>query len=291
MKGSLQVGTLFAGRFRIESELGSGGMGIVYRAVHEVLQRAIAVKVLHGSLLGDPNILGRFQREARAAARIDHPNVTHIIDFGHSDDGIPYLVMEFVEGEPLWRLVEREGVMSVERSVAILAEIARGVTATHRAGVIHRDLKPGNVMVAPDPAGGDRVRICDFGLAKIVDPGSGAVALSAQGLGFGTPEYMSPEHCSGRPIDHRADIYSLGLIAFAMLCGRPPFTGSRHRVRAAHINKMPPEIRTVRGAADIPDHLQQVVSRCLAKKPEDRYATADDVVREMDLVRRSVLTT
>jgi serine/threonine-protein kinase len=281
MNGPLEVGSMFAGRFRIESMLGRGGMGTVYRATHDFLRRVVAIKVLHPSLLGDPNVLGRFQREARAAARIEHPNVTRIVDYGHSEDGIPYLVMELLEADPLSKVILEQGPMPVARTINILVRIAQALGAAHAVGVIHRDLKPANVMLldGDDPA--DRVKICDFGLAKIVEPEEGDMALSAHGLGFGTPEYMSPEHCAGEPVDQRGDIYSFGLIAFALLCARPPFTGPPYEVTAAHVRKPPPSLFSVTGRTDIPDGLQQLVSRCLAKRPDDRFQSAAELVNAL----------
>jgi serine/threonine protein kinase len=269
------LGTLFAGRFRIESRLGSGGMGAVYLARHEVLQRRFALKVIRKELLADVNIAARFRREARAASRIDHPNVMRIFDFGHAEGGRPYLAMELVDGPTLARVIATQGPLPVPRVLEILAQIADALAAAHAVGVIHRDLKPANVVIARRGDGGAIVKVLDFGLAKIVGA-RGTAALTAQGSVFGTPEYLAPERCTeeGDPDDPRGDLYSLGVMAFELLVGEVPFRGKLVQVLAAHIGEAPPAPSRAARREDIPPALDEVVLRCLAKLPAERYASA-----------------
>ncbi len=282
---ALEPGTIFASRFRVQALLGTGGMGSVYLAHHEVLDRRFALKVLLPDRLGDTESLRRFEREARAASRINHPNITSVVDFGHTDEGIPYLVMEYVEGPSLRSVVETEGPLPIGRCLRILRSIADGLRAAHDAGVLHRDLKPANVILANAGGHDETVKICDFGLAKIVDARKIDSVLSVNGLQLGTPEYMSPEHGLGQPLDRRSDVYSFGLLAHTLVCGQPPFTGPRARLIAHHVGKPAPSMAEASGRRDVPDALQAVVSRCLAKAPDDRYQDATTLLRDLQDVR------
>jgi len=269
------LGTLFAGRFRIKSLLGTGGMGSVFLAHHEVLQRKFAIKVIRKGLLADLNIAARFRREARAASRIEHPHITYVFDFGHSDEGRPYIAMEYVEGPSLAKVLAREGRLPVPRALHVLSQIADALSAAHASNVIHRDLKPQNIVVTTHRGQQDFVKILDFGLAKIIGVASTG-NLSRDGESFGTPEYMSPEQAVGGTVDHRTDIYAFGALAFEMLVGKVPFPfqGNLMQVVAAHVNKPPPVPSAASGREDILPALDSLVLRCLGKKPEDRYPDA-----------------
>ena len=273
------VGTLFAGRYRIEALLGSGGVGEVFLGWHEVLQRHIALKLIHASLQVDPKVLARFRREARAASTIAHPGIPHIHDFGHSEDGRPYLVMDHVEGPTLARVLDREGALPVSRAVVLLGQIASALAAAHDAGVVHRDLTADNVMLTTGE-GGDQIKILDFGLAKVLS--SDTAELTTEGSFHGTPEYLPPELIDGREVDHRADIYSLGVLAYEMLTGEVPFPGTLFQVLNAHLKKDPlaPSGRAPR--EDIPGALDRLVLRCLAKDPAQRYQTAIEVLEDLE---------
>ena len=261
------LGTLFAGRFRVAELIGSGGMATVYRAEHDVMHRQVALKLLHRDLLADLKIMARFQIEARAACRVVHPNVTGVYDFGHSEEGLPYLVMEYVEGPTLAAVLEREGPLGPARALAVLVQVAEGMAAAHEAAVIHRDLKPNNIVLQD----GDRVKILDFGLAKIISPDA-PPSLSTVGSTFGTPEYMSPEQISGDRVDHRTDIYSFGVLAYQLLAGRLPFSGALMEVLTAHLDEPPPPLD-----GSIPPRAAELVLDCLRKRAADRPGRAAEL--------------
>jgi len=274
------LGTLFAKRFHIESLLGSGGMGSVYLARHEVLHRLFALKVIRTDMLSDQTIAARFRREARAASRVEHPNIIQIADFGQDEDGRLYLAMEYVEGPTLADVIREEGAFPVARALGLLEQIVDAMRAAHASNVIHRDLKPINILIATAAAKPDHVKILDFGLAKILDPFATA-GLSAHGQLFGTPEYMSPERCMDAPADHRSDIYSQGIIAFELLAGKVPFRGRVVQTLSAHLSQPAPRPSEASGRNDIPAALDEIVLRCLAKKPEDRFQSADELLASL----------
>jgi serine/threonine protein kinase len=285
-EGDSLVGSLFAGRFHVEALLGSGGMGSVYRARHEVLQRLFALKVIRKDLLQDLTIAKRFRREAQAASRIDHPNIIGIIDFGQAEDGRLYLAMEYIEGPTLAEVLVADGPFPVPRVLWILAQIADALDAAQASNVIHRDLKPINILVTDSRVMPDQIKILDFGLAKIVDVQ--ATAVTVHGKIFGTPEYISPERCMDQAADHRADIYSLGIIIFELLVGQPPFFGKVIKTLGAHINEPAPAPSKASRRKDIPPGLDQLVLRCLAKRPEDRFQTGTELGVAVQLLRREL---
>ena len=268
---------MFAGRFRIQSLVGVGGMGRVYRARHEVLRRVVAIKVLRKGLLTEPTVLRRFHREARAACRMEHPNVAYIIDFGHSEEGEPYLAMEFVEGPTLSAVMDQAGPLPVARMVRIWHQMALAMEAAHACDVIHRDLKPLNVILTTHRGEADQVKVLDFGLAKIIGPDA-TTNLTLESSTFGTPEYASPEQITEAPVDVRTDIYSFGVVGFKMLAGRPPYEGKTLEVMRGHVEGEIPRLQEVSGRADVPPALERIISRCLAKRPEDRFQSAGEIV-------------
>jgi serine/threonine protein kinase len=284
--GDSLVGTLFAGRFHVEALLGSGGMGSVYRARHEVLQRLFALKVIRKDLLQDLTIAKRFRREAQAASRIDHPNIIGIVDFGQAEDGRLYLAMEYIEGPTLAEVLVVDGPFPVPRVLWVLAQIADALDAAQASNVIHRDLKPINILVTDSRVMPDQIKILDFGLAKIVD--LQATAVTVHGKIFGTPEYISPERCMDQAADHRTDIYSLGIIIFELLVGRPPFFGKVIKTLGAHINEPAPAPSAASRRRDIPPGLDQLVLRCLAKRPEDRFQSGAELGVAVQLLRREL---
>ena len=268
--------------YRIVGPIGEGGMGVVYRAEHVLLGRPAAVKVLLPEFSRNQEIVNRFFNEARAATAIRHPGIVEIYDFGYHADGSAYIVMELLDGESLARRLARVGRVAPDRAVSVARQIAGALSAAHAKGIIHRDLKPDNVFLVPDPEvpGGERIKLLDFGIAKLASDQPGS-AHTRTGAVMGTPTYMAPEQCRGVPIDHRADLYSLGCILFEMVCGVPPFRGEgAGDVLAAHIHLAPPIPRAIAG--DIPPSLDALILRLLAKPPDARPATAGHLVVEID---------
>jgi serine/threonine-protein kinase len=261
------------GKYRIEAELSRGGMGAVYRARHELIDRGVAVKVLRPELSEDPELVTRFVNEAKAASAIDHPSIIDVLDFGYTDDGQAYLVMELLDGESLAQRLARRGRLPAGEAVAIVRSIAGALSAAHAKGIIHRDLKPDNVFLIADPDLGERAKVLDFGVAKLLDAANQAQHTQTGAL-MGTPLYMAPEQArAAGAIDARADLYSLGCILYELLVGEAPFRGEG----AGEIITMqmfeapvPPSTR-VEG---ISPALEQAVLCLLEKEPADRYATA-----------------
>ncbi len=265
------------GHYRIVEQIGAGGMGVVYRAHDERLDRDVAVKVLHREVASDPERLARFEREAKAVAKLEHPNILAIHDFG-TEDGIAYAVMELLEGESLREVISREG-LSTSKAVEYARAIADGLSAAHEKGIVHRDLKPENVFLTRD----GRIKILDFGLAKVALPeqdlatATPTATLETQaGSLLGTVAYMAPEQVQGLPANERSDIFAFGVVLYEMLTGHRPFGGSNSLETAAAILKEDPEpISTVSSA--VPPALGSVVGQCLEKRPEDRFSSAHDL--------------
>ncbi len=279
---TLQNGTLLADRYRLEELLGNGAMGQVWRASDLRLDREVAVKVVLTGSGGvpDPRLLARLQREARAAAKLDHPGITTIFDSG-DDQGHLFIVMQFLRGSDLDReLRSRPEGMPVDEAIDLLAQTAEALAAAHAHEVVHRDIKPANLMLL---AGG-RVKICDFGIAWY----SGATALTRVGAPIGTPGYMAPEQWRDSRIDHRADLYALGCLGYALLTGRPPFRGDTFfQLMNQHLNTAPPPLRSLR--ADVPEPAADLLAALLAKDPEQRPADASVVAAELRAARATYL--
>ncbi len=269
------------GTYRIERELGRGGMGAVYAAVHTILGRRAAVKVLLAELSRNEQVVQRFFNEAKAATAIKHPSIVEIYDFGWAADGSAYIVMELMDGESLASRLKRAGRLPVATALHLARQIANALGAAHRAGIIHRDLKPDNVFLVPDieVAGGERVKLLDFGIAKLTGALSGDSSRTKTGSIMGTPTYMSPEQCEGsREVDHRTDLYALGCMTFEMLSGRPPFAdGGTGAIIAAHLLTPPPRLLDL--VADVSPEVDALVARLLAKAAGDRVQTADEAAQ------------
>jgi serine/threonine protein kinase len=287
-KQTLPGGRLLNSRYLLEKRLGRGAMGQVYLARDQNLQtRRVAVKTVRPDILSDEDLqegeaIARFEREARSAASIRHPNVVDVTDFGKSPDGVFFLVMEYVEGETLYHLLRREGTVTPQRAAAIMKQVVAGVDAAHDEGILHRDLKPANIFLMQQKrkTGSDDgfVKVGDFGLAKIVNPDRSDLASdsgpASRGI-IGTPEYMAPEQMQpDGPLDARADIYALGTIAYHMLGGRPPFTGNITQLIAQKLTQLPPALSTLR--SDVPTALDEAIMKALSKEPHDRPPTASE---------------
>jgi serine/threonine-protein kinase len=289
------------GNYRLDKILGRGGMGTVYSGEHIYIKKPVAVKILHPQFARYPEAVNRFLREARAASSINHPNIVDVTDFGLLPDSTVYFVMEFLEGKSLEDVIEREGAVELHRSLNIANQISHALEAAHHAGVIHRDLKPDNIFLLQKPGRRDLVRmvsdnqwttereqtfdfvkVLDFGIAKTLVPDE-LVAETVQGAVFGTPEYMSPEAARGEDVDHRADVYSLGVILFDMLCGRPPFEAPQSsEVLQMHINTPPPSPREFAPHREITEAAEKVILRAMMKDPNKRYQTMADFRRDVE---------
>ena len=257
-------------------------MGDVYLAEHLTLGRKEAIKILRPSLASDPQFVSRFRREARAVNRLRHPNIISIYDFGQLDDGRFYLSMEYADGKSVYALLKRENGFAVPRALQVLGQLAYAVHHAHSRGVVHRDLKPDNlILVGAD----EQLKVLDFGVAKIVAADHlESLALSNANMVWGSPRYMSPERARGIGNDPRSDLYSIGVIAFELLTGLPPFMGSADEVIRAHLKQEPQAPSARRMSAQIPAELDAIVLRCMAKKPDARFQTAAEVFAALSRV-------
>ena len=266
------VGQVVADRYHVVKKLGEGGMGQVYLAEHVKMGRRSAIKVMNPSMVHDPDAVARFNREASNASRITHPNVCAIYDFGETPDGLIYLAMEFIEGEPLTDLLERDGALPLARAADIFRQTADALQAAHDLGIVHRDLKPDNIMLTRRKGGGDTVKVVDFGIAKAVGGDESGQKVTKTGLVIGTPEFMSPEQLSGDTLDGRSDLYSLALVLYRMLTGKLPFEATT--VQETMIKRLTDEPTTLAAARPdlaFPPGLQPVLDTALARTPAERY--------------------
>ena len=281
-QGGDLTGEVIAGRYLVRHRLGGGGMGEVYLAEHVRMGRPCALKVMRPELAADADAVGRFHREAANASRVSHRNVAAVHDFGETEAGLIYLAMEYVEGEPLRALLERERALSPSRALAIVAQVADALDAAHALGIVHRDLKPDNVMVARERDGGDLVKVVDFGIAKA--GGGDAQQVTRTGRNVGTPEYMAPEQLAGDPADARADVYALGLMACVLLTGQPPFEAETRQDTLVHRLTTPPRrLAALRPEVAWPAAAQAALDRALERRPRDRYARAGELARDLVL--------
>jgi serine/threonine-protein kinase len=266
-------GLTFGGRYQLSSRVAIGGMGEVWEATDLVIGRTVAIKILKDEYLGDPGFLERFRAEARHAALVNHEGIANVFDYGE-EEGSAYLVMELVPGEALSAVLERERVLATDKVLDIVAQTASALQAAHQAGLVHRDIKPGNLLITPE----GRVKITDFGIARIADQ----VPLTATGQVMGTVQYLSPEQASGHPASPSTDVYSLGIVAYEALAGRRPFTGeSQVAIAMAQINEPPPEL-----PATVAEPVRNLVYACIAKKQEERPASAAHLARAAQALRR-----
>jgi len=266
------IGTMLSGRYRLESKLGSGGMSTVYLAVDETLGRHVAIKVLHGEISEQADQLERFRREARAVAQLSHPNLVGVIDAGE-EGGRPFIVFEYVPGQTLKQRIAAEGRLPLDEATAYAIEIGRGLQAAHQARLIHRDVKPQNVLI--DPEG--RAKITDFGIALSLE----SHGLTATGRVLGTTDYVSPEQAMGREIDARTDVYSLGILLYEMMTGEVPFKAETQvGVAMKHVNETVPNVQ--RRRPDASAVLAAAVEKATAKDPKDRYADMGGFLADLE---------
>jgi serine/threonine-protein kinase len=265
------------GQYVLRDRLGAGGMGEVYLAEHLLLRRPCALKLIRPERAGDPKLLLRFEREVRTTATLTHPNTVQIFDYGHAEDGTFYYVMEYLPGLTLDQLVKRCGPLPAARAVHLLRQVCAALREAHAVGLIHRDIKPGNVMICERGGLHDVAKLLDFGLVLPQGAGPDGERLTQEGVITGTPAYMSPEQAAGREdVDARSDIYSVGCLAYSLLTGRPPFAArAAVGMLAAHMYEPPAPL--VGQRPDVTEELQAVVLRCLAKDPGERFASANEL--------------
>jgi serine/threonine-protein kinase len=273
-------GSQFGGRYDILGTLGKGGMGVVYRAHDRQLDEVVALKVVRPEVLrADPTLLDRFKQEIKLARRITHRNVLRTHDFGETG-GTPYISMEYLEGVTLKDLVKNKGALPLGVGLRVAKQMCQGLEAAHQQGVVHRDIKPQNMLILPET--GD-VKIMDFGIARVSEMKAGAAGLTSTGMVMGTPDYMPPEQAQGLPADFRSDIYSMGVVLFEIFTGRMPFDGDTPMaVVLSHIQKQPPWPRSVNPR--LPVALDRVILRCLEKNPANRYQRVDELLDDLTAV-------
>jgi tRNA A-37 threonylcarbamoyl transferase component Bud32 len=267
-------GTFIGARFRLEEKIGSGGMSSVYRAYDPTLERRVAIKMMHRDISSDPDQLERFRREARAVAQMNHPHVVTVIDAGE-DEGAPYIVFEYVEGETLKERIRRLGRLPPDEAIAYAIEIGRALECAHAHKLVHRDVKPQNVLIDPD----GRAKVTDFGIARSME----AQGLTAPGRVLGTTDYVSPEQALGHEVTEQSDIYSLGVVLYEMLTGEVPFKADTQvAVAMQHVREPLPDVQ--RRRPEISATLAAVVERATAKETRNRYATVDEMVHDLEEV-------
>jgi eukaryotic-like serine/threonine-protein kinase len=277
------TGQVLDQRYHITRKLGEGGMSYVYQAQEIDTGRPVAVKILIPRLSRDPDSVERLRREATIATRLNHPNVCPILRLGETSDRLLYLVMPFLEGEPLSEHETRRGPFPVADGIPLLIQMCHGLGHAHDLQIIHRDLKPENIMLVPDSTAlnGFRAVVMDFGLAKERRAGPDVVKLTATGIVLGTPEFMSPEQIRGKPLDGRSDIYALAVLAFELFTGQLPFTGkSAQETMIARLRGAPTQLREVK--ADLPAKLETVISKALSVNPAERYGTMEEMAHALE---------
>ncbi len=271
---SSQVGTLLNGRYRLDAQIGTGGMSTVYRAFDTVLERQVAIKLMHREIASDSDQLERFRREARAVAQLNHPHIVTVIDAGE-DDNTPYIVFEYVEGETLKDRIRRHGRLPIQESIAYAIEIARALGVAHAGGIVHRDVKPQNVLLDEEGS----AKVTDFGIARTLDQ----EGLTADGRVLGTTDYVSPEQALGQPVGGQSDLYSLGIVLFEMLTGDVPFKGDNQvAVAMKHVREQLPDVQLRR--PEVSSALAAVLDRATAKDTEQRYPDDRSLIADLEEV-------
>jgi serine/threonine protein kinase len=276
-------GHVIDNRYVVETLLARGGMGLVYQCRHRIIGKKVAIKIIRTDITLMPEAPRRFQLEAKAASAIGNEHIIDISDFGILPDGASYLVMELLDGMPLSDVIDGPGPLPTQRILAIARQVAEGLGAAHNAGIVHRDLKPDNIFLVRRKDG-DFVKILDFGIAKMSVPEG--VKLTQAGAIVGTPHYMAPEQAAGDRVDHRGDIYSLGVIMYELVSGRVPFDGQHClAVLTKHVQEPPPPFGSLTPVPNVPYELEAIIQRCLAKHPEERYSSMEELIEALDRVR------
>lgn len=284
------VGTLFCDRFQITEVLGGGGMGMVYRATHLMMQRSVAIKILHTKMVGNADALKRFKVEAHAASNFSHPNILNVHDFGVSNQGQPYMVMDYLEGINLTALLDAEKYIPVARAINMFLQMSSALAHAHSKEIIHRDVKPSNIMLVEFEGRREFVKLVDFGIAKVLNPSTPeAENLTRTGEVFGSPLYMSPEQCQGKKLDSRADIYSLGAVMYRVVSGKPIFESTDAlETMFRQVSEMPASFSKVCPEIQIPEKLEAVIFKCLAKEREQRYQSMLELKDDLELTAAEI---
>ena len=275
------VGSVIDGRYKVETILGEGGMGVVYRCSHTIIGKKLALKVLRADLARDQEVTERFLNEAKSASGIGNPHIVDISDFGQFPDGATYFVMEYLNGVPLGSAIQGGQPLPAKRLLKIGRQLAEGLAAAHAAGIVHRDLKPDNIFLIERGGDKDFVKILDFGIAKVSNTEG---KLTRAGAVFGTPHYMSPEQAAGTSVDQRGDIYSLGVILYELAAAKVPFDADNFMgVLTQHMYKAPTSVREATSRPEeVSVGLEAVIMKCLSKRPENRYQSMDEVIVDID---------
>ena len=277
IKPDAMIGKVIAERYEVISRIGAGGMGAVYKAKQIGMDRNVGIKIMLREYTQDEKTIKRFQIEALAVSRLNHPNTVRIYDFGQMDTGDLYIAMEFLDGKPLDDVLKQVGSISVNMALHIIKQLASGLAEAHSKGIVHRDLKPDNIFLVT--VGNDPyfVKILDFGVAKLKRTDNGLETLTQAGAIFGTPKYMAPEQCRGREVDGRTDIYAIGVILYQLLVGQTPFGGdSPLAIMLQHVQNEPKPPTLLKPELDIPEEVEEIVMKCLKKEPAERYQSAGE---------------
>ncbi len=278
---------LLSGRYRLIEQLGEGGMGLVYRGEHVLMKKTVAIKVLHRELTENAEIVARFQREAQAAATLESPYVCQATDFGQTEDGAFFLVMEYLKGQTIQEAIGDLERFPVDQALRLAKQILSALSTAHQQGIVHRDLKPENIMLVPRDDGEDRIKIMDFGIARMLapddEPADPETRLTRAGMVYGTPHYMSPEQVAGEDVDERTDLYAFGCVLFEMLTGVLPFDGETiARIMGQHVTQAPPTLSESYPDGDFSPDLEALIADLLEKAPEARPQTADEVLQRIE---------
>ncbi len=278
------LGMVVEGRYKIQSVIGQGSAGTVYKAVQELIGREVAIKVLHDYLVSDDEFIKRFTQEAKASSRLSHPNIITIYDFGViPQGGRPYIAMDLLKGTPLSDLIQERNHLTMDESIPIFVQVCAALGEAHRQGVVHRDVKPENVVLVERSGQHFFPIVVDFGIARLVQEESDVARITRTGTVCGSPTYMSPEQCTSSKVDHRSDIYSLGVVIYETLTGEVPFQSDELvRVMAMHLSDPPKPLNSVRDDLRFPDMLEEVVYRALAKNPDQRYQSMDEFAEALE---------